>query len=102
MHLIQLLLPLHDNDGRSFPVDHFNQVRQDLTDRFGGVTAFIRAPAVGLWKQSADDINRDEVVMFEVLAEELHSVWWAGYRKQLQHMFRQAEILIWASSVTRL
>ena len=64
MHLIQLLLPLHDNDGRPFSVSDFAQVRRDLTERFGGVTAFVRAPAQGLWKEVADDINRDEVVMF--------------------------------------
>jgi hypothetical protein len=53
MHLIQLLLPLHDNDGPAFPSNHFKQVRSDLTDRFGGVTAFIRSPAVGLWQDDA-------------------------------------------------
>ena len=102
MHLIQLLLPLHDNEGRPFSVNHFTQVRRDLTDCFGGVTAFIRAPAVGLWKESADDINHDQVVMFEVLAEELDRDWWSLYRKQLQNKFRQDEVLIWASNITKL
>jgi hypothetical protein len=102
MHLIQLLLPLHDNEGRQFSVSHFSQVRRDLTDRFGGVTAFIRAPAVGLWKQSSDDISRDEVVMFEVLADQLDRNWWSLYRKQLQNKFRQDEVLIWASTITKL
>ena len=102
MHLIQLLLPLHDNEGRPFSVSHFTQVRRDLTDRFGGVTAFVRAPAVGLWKESADDINRDEVVMFEVLAEQLDRDWWSLYRKQLQNKFYQDEVLIWASTITKL
>ncbi len=102
MHLIQLLLPLHDNEGRPFSVSHFTQVRRDLTDRFGGVTAFVRAPAVGLWKESADDINRDEVVMFEVLAEQLDHNWWSLYRKQLQNKFHQEEVLIWASTITKL
>ena len=102
MHLIQLLLPLHDNDGQPFSVSYFTQVRHDLTDRFGGVTAFIRAPAVGLWKERADDINRDEVVMFEVLAEQLDRTWWSLYRKQLQNKFRQDEVLIWASTITKL
>lgn len=101
MHLVQLLLPLHDNDGRDFPRDDFNHVRSELTERFGGVTAFIRAPAVGLWKESAE-VNRDEVVMFEVLTDELDKDWWSTYREQLQSKFRQDEVLIWASSITRL
>lgn len=102
MHLIQLLLPLHDNDGQPFSVSHFSQVRRELTERFGGVTAFVRAPAVGLWKESADDINRDEVVMFEVLAEELDRDWWSLYREQLKNHFQQDEVLIWASPITKL
>jgi len=102
MHLIQLLLPLHDNDGRPFSASYFAQVRRDLTDRFGGVTAFIRAPADGLWKESADDINRDQILMFEVLAEQLDRDWWSLYRKQLQNKFRQDEVLIWASTITKL
>lgn len=102
MHLVQLLLPVHDNNGRRFPPDYFNEVRDDLTEHFGGVTAFIRAPAVGLWKESANDINRDEVVMFEVLADQLDNDWWASYREQLEGKFRQDEVLIWSSSITRL
>ena len=102
MHLVQLLLPLHDNDGRPFSGSHFSQVRRDLIDRFGGVTAFVRAPAIGLWKDNVDDINRDEVVMFEVLAEQLDRDWWSLYRKQLQNKFRQDEVLIWASTITKL
>ena len=102
MHLVQLLLPLHDNDGRRFSPDYFNRVREDLTQRFGGVTAFVRATAVGVWKESPGEINRDEVVMFEVLAEQLDRDWWSSYRKQLQNKFRQDEVLIWASNITRL
>jgi hypothetical protein len=102
MHLIQLLLPLHDNDGRDFPSLYFSQVRAELTERFGGVTAFIRAPAVGLWKENAQAVNRDDVVMFEVLAEHLDKDWWSLYRKQLQVKFRQDEVLIWASGIVRL
>ena len=102
MHLIQLLLPLHDNDGRAFPANCFKQVRAELTGHFGGVTAFIRAPAVGLWQDDARDVNRDGVVMFEVLAEHLDKTWWSLYRKQLQMKFRQDEVLIWASSISKL
>lgn len=102
MHLIQLLLPLHDNHKQAFPRAYFNRVREDLTNRFGGVTAFVRSPAVGLWKESSDDINRDEVIMFEVLTEQLDKDWWASYRKELQDKFRQEELLIWASDITKL
>ena len=102
MHLIQLLLPLHDNTNKAFPKSHFNRVREDLTDRFGGVTAFVRSPAIGLWKEGNDEVNRDEVVMFEVMADQLDKDWWATYRNQLQEQFRQDEVLIWASTINKL
>ena len=102
MHLIQLLLPLHDNHKQAFPRAYFNRVREDLTKQFRGVTAFVRSPAVGLWKENSDDIKRDEMVMFEVLTDQLDKDWWASYRKELEVKFRQEELLIWASDITRL
>jgi hypothetical protein len=101
MYLIQLLLPLHDNEKRSIPVEHFNTVRTDLTRRFGGVTAFVRAPAKGLWEED-EEIKRDDVIMFEIIAETLCKNWWREYRLKLQHVFKQKEVLIWATRVEKL
>ena len=101
MYLIQLLLPLHNNEKQAFPAEHFDKVREELADRFGGVTAFVRTPAVGLWK-SDEDVRRDDVVMFEVMSAELDKEWWLNYRLRLQRKFRQEKVLVWASSVTEL
>jgi hypothetical protein len=83
MYLVQLLLPLYDNDKRAFSRACFEQVRHELTHRFGGVTAFVRSPAVGLWKDDEQDVTRDDVVMFEVMAEHLEEGWWKTYRQTL-------------------
>ena len=101
MYLIQLLLPLHDNEKRPIPAEHFNRLRTDLTQRFGGVTAFVRAPAKGLWEEE-EEINHDDVVMFEIIAENFAKDWWREYRVHLQHVFKQKEVLIWATSVEKL
>ncbi|HEV7398177.1 MAG TPA: hypothetical protein VGN86_16820 [Pyrinomonadaceae bacterium] len=101
-HLIQLLLPLHNNEQQEFPKAYFVDVRAILTDRFGGVTAFVRSPAIGLWKETKDEVSRDEVVMFEVITDQLDTKWWADYRLQLQDKFLQDEILIWATSIMKL
>jgi 2-hydroxychromene-2-carboxylate isomerase len=101
MYLIQILLPLHDNEKQPFPAAHFNTVRTELTRRFGGVTAFVRAPAKGLWEED-DELNRDDVVMFEIIAESLGKEWWRDYRIQLQQLFKQKEVLIWATKVEKL
>jgi hypothetical protein len=102
MYLIQFLLPLHDNDKQSFPKDYFDTVRQTLTDRFGGVTAFLRSPASGLWKESDEEFAQDKVVMFEVISSELEGEWWNGYRIELQDKFSQDEVLVWASQIQKL
>ena len=36
MHLVQLFLPLHDNDGERFPASSFVAVRTELAEAFGG------------------------------------------------------------------
>ena len=102
MHLVQLLLPIYDNDKRAFPRAYFDQIRQELTERFGGVTAFVRSPAVGLWKDDEEDVTRDDVVMFEVMADLLDEDWWKAYRQKLERTFRQETILIRAIDATRL
>ena len=45
MYLIQLLLPLYDNEKQPFSRSYFEAVRNELTNQFGGVTAFVRSPA---------------------------------------------------------
>ena len=102
MYLIQLLLPLYDNNKQPFARADFDAVRQHLTEKFGGVTAFQRSPAVGLWKESDDEISRDDVVMFEVMADELDQPWWTKYREILQREFMQEELIVRALTITRL
>lgn len=102
MHLVQLFLPLHDNAGSAFPKALFDAVRAELTDRFGGVTAFVRSPAVGAWEDEAGTVQRDEVVLVEVMAPQLDRRWWASYREDLQRRFAQDEVLIRATEVERL
>lgn len=102
MHLVQMLLPTYGNDGRAVAAAAFADVRRELTERFGGVTAYLRAPAVGLWKPDDGNVERDDVVMVEVVVEELDRSWWAGYRHELQHRFGQKEILVRAIAVDRI
>lgn len=102
MHLVQLLLPLRDNDGAPFPRSMMDEVRHHLTERFGGVTAHLRAPAAGAWKDDEGDVARDDVILLEVMAQELDRAWWADYRQALESRFRQDEIVIRATPIERL
>jgi hypothetical protein len=42
--LIQLLLPLNDNDGKQFPGEKYEQFRKVFIDKFGGVTIYRNSP----------------------------------------------------------
>ncbi|HWT00650.1 MAG TPA: hypothetical protein VN256_10410 [Pyrinomonadaceae bacterium] len=101
MHLIQLLLPLYDNEKRPFAREHLDRVRAELTEGFGGVTAFRRSPAEGVWKDGGE-ISRDEIIIFEVMAEQLDRTWWADYRADLEKRFRQEELIIRATETEQL
>lgn len=98
MHLVQLLLPLYDNDGRALPRDAYDRVRAELTTRFGGLTAFTQAPAEGFWTE-AGETSRDAIVIFEVMAPDLDRKWWRSYRDALEARFRQEEIVIRAQAI---
>jgi hypothetical protein len=92
--LVQILLPLRDNEGKAFGDDTFGPTRRELLDRFGGVTAYQRAPAQGLWKTEDGEVARDEVVIFEVMADDVDRDWWRRYRDTLERRFRQDVVLI--------
>ena len=92
MHLVQLFLPLRDNTGSAFPAALFSGVRTELTDAFGGVTAYQRAPVTGLWEDD-ETVVRDELDLFEVMVETLDRDWWRRYAAELARRFRQDEIL---------
>jgi hypothetical protein len=100
MHLFQLLLPLSDNEGKAFPPEHYRRIRQELTEKFGGLTAFTRAPAEGLWKESGVSVAKDDIVIFEVMAEQVDNLWWRQYKTFLEKLFAQDEIIIRAQKVT--
>ena len=96
MHLFRLLLPLYDNDGNRFPADLLDQVFDELTAKFGGITAYQRSPAEGAWKPPGERVVHDDVVLFEVIVDPLDRAWWAGYRRTLEKRFRQDKLLILA------
>jgi hypothetical protein len=102
VHLVQLFLPLRDPAGHAFEKPLFDEVRATLAERFGGSTAFVRSPAAGLWEDDDGTLERDDVVLLEVLVESLDRAWWREYRRMLERRFRQDEILLRALAVERL
>jgi hypothetical protein len=91
LQLVQILLPRYDR-----------KVQRELADRFGGVTAYARAPAKGVWKPRRGKTQRDDIVVFEVMVGRLDRRWWASYRKQLEARFNEQQIVIRAQPMRRL
>ena len=100
--LIQILLPRYDQAGEAFPSDKFEKIKRELAHRFGGVTAYVRASAHGLWKAESGELISDEVAVFEVMAEEIDPDWWSNYRNQLELLFDQEEIVIRSNPIRLL
>jgi hypothetical protein len=101
MYLVQVLLPLYDNYGSKFDEALYNTVRSELVRRFGGITAYSRAPAHGLWNDS-DQIVRDDLVIYEIMLEMHDESWWHDYRKILESRFQQQSLVIRSQSITLL
>jgi hypothetical protein len=102
IHLVQLLLPLYDNAGRAFPAVQYTTIRDELTERFGGLTAYSRAPAQGLWNDASGPTRRDDIVVYEVMTDTLDRNWWREYRRTLEQRFEQDELVIRSQAVERL
>ena len=92
-HLVTILLPVFDPEGRAFPPQLLGRVKQELTDRFGGLTAYARAPAQGLWRDEGKT-ERDDIVVLEVMTRNLDRDWWAAYRRELEARFRQDAVVV--------
>ena len=101
-HLVQLLLPLYDNDGVATPAATFRTVRDELTERFGGLTAYTRTPADGVWDDGDGAPTRDEIVIYEVMTDTIDAAWWDHYRRELERRFRQETVVIRALPIAML
>lgn len=102
MYIVQLFLPLKNNEQRPFAPAAFDLVRNELTEQFGGVTAFRRAPAEGMWQDPHGAVSRDEMVILEVMTEQLDRAWWTRYKQELTARFQQEELIIRATAMESL
>ena len=100
-HLVQILLPLADQNQMLFAQAFYDKVRDELTAVFGGVTMYSNSPAEGLW-DAGDRIHSDQMLTVEVMVGHLDREWWSSYRVDLEPRFSQHEIVIRALLVERL
>jgi hypothetical protein len=98
MKLVQIFLPVYDNNGRRLPAGLYARERERLVERFGGLTAHARSPAHGLWKDGAQT-KRDDIIIFEVMVRRVDRKWWSAYRYKVQKRFKQKELLVRAQDI---
>jgi hypothetical protein len=100
--VVELFLPLETSAGKPVSPATFERIKSELTDRFGGVTAFLRSPADGAWKPAEGSVVHDQVVIFEVMVSDVDTAWWHRYRKTLEIELEQERILARLYQVTVL
>ncbi len=93
MYLVQILLPCADNSGKAFPQEDFEQVKAGLAERFEGVTAYLQAPAEGLWRKGRR-LAPDDIIIFEVMTDQLDLAEWRERRVRYETHFRQERLII--------
>jgi len=101
MYIVQILLPLFDNRGEPFSDGLMGEIREGLVAVFGGVTAFSRTPAEGVWSDHGRKI-RDEIVLVEVMVQDLDPVWWRDFRIDLEKRLSQKSIVVRAFAIARM
>jgi len=94
MQLVQIFLPLYDNNKQEFDRSLYDDLRTLLKDQFGGVTFYRNTPTEGLWKDETGKTNFDELIIVEVMITEVHKEWWQQFSQRLEQVFDQEEILI--------
>lgn len=92
--LVELLLPLKDNSGRPFPPMVWERVKNALVERFGGVTAYTRSAAEGIWGPAPGEKSRDDVFVVEVLAKDLERDWWRDSCDELEKILQQEKLMV--------
>jgi hypothetical protein len=100
-HLVQILLPKETGGGQPVSEKWFDAFLKELTDKFGGVTSFLRAPGQGLW-QSGGATEKDRIAVVEVMVERIDPAFWRSLRETLERELSQEEIIIRAQEIVLL
>ncbi|MBC7388753.1 MAG: hypothetical protein H7329_06060 [Opitutaceae bacterium] len=94
MKLIQIFLPLYNSKGVIFKEALFEKIKAKITEDFGGLTAYQRSPAIGLWKEDDKKTVKDDIIIYEVMAEKFEKIYWKKYKTELENVFSQDVIII--------
>jgi len=89
-----IYVPLFYNDGNPVEAEKFQQLQEELLNRFEGLT-FFPQPNEGFWKM-AGVTYRDEIVIYRVITpdEEDARRFLGHLKEEMKAVFDQEEVLI--------
>jgi len=96
----EVLVPLADDAGRTFPASKIEKVSEDLVKHFQGCRCQPLAPFVGSWKQRGH-VYRDNLLLFSVDAPRSDEslTWMLTFKDRLKRQFSQLEIYLAVSEL---
>ena len=92
----RIMIPKADNNGVEFPEELHEETREELIDKFGGLT--VVPWCRGFWKQG-DTVIKDHMDMYIVCGEACDN-WLLQFSYDLKFRYRQDAIFITESEVT--
>lgn len=99
---IELFLPIRKPGGEPVDSAYIQALEHELSDRFGGVTAYVRSPARGRWQDRGGETRSDDIVILEVMTGAVDHRWWADLRQRLERDLEQEEVLVRAHAIRHL
>ena len=79
--------------GINFLKKIFKEIKEELTEKFSGVTAFSQSPAEGVWEDEGY-VQKDLIIIYEVMAAEFDQNWWRYFTAKLEIKLKQEKIVL--------
>ena len=94
MKKYEIYLPLRYNEGRKIEPQKLKEIRQQLIDVFGALTASSRsAPFQGTWRYKGVEFV-DDIIWIQIITKEDMNDFFKSFKRQLKRTLRQLDILI--------
>jgi hypothetical protein len=71
-------------------------------ERFGGLTAYARSPAEGVWAPTATMETEDDIFVVEVMVDEFMPLWWRELQHGLEEKLHQQHVVIRAIAIQQI
>lgn len=98
-YLVQLFLPLIDDNAKPYPSSHFESTKKELVKVFGGISVFGQLPVAGTWENGKGEQEKDKLIVFEVMTSVIDKAYWKALRKSLEKKFAQELVVIRSLSI---